>query len=293
MDNDKRKIQNLLNLLGDPDELIWHPIRDTIIQMGKTALPVLQEHWQSSDTPSLASRIQELIDEIQFNGLRTDWIQWWNSESGTLKEGVVLFSQIIDPDYNYSKLDRLIKPVANEIWIELSDKLTALEKTRIVNYILLEKLGLIPINNLDSKSKHLFIPSLLSTYSGHSLAISLLYCLLCRELSIPVYKAGNGEDSALAYIDTLNVDLTQVQILGDYPVFFYILPDHIGEIIGMKYYTEYLSKQFPTQRTDYKTISDKQFIRVMLQKLYNFYKEENKQEHLFKIKQLLSVSLNH
>lgn len=293
MGENKQEIKNLLSLIDDPDELIWHPIRDSIVQMGKAVLPIVQEHWQSADTPDLASRVQGLIDEIQFRELHTDWIQWWNSESGTLKEGAVLLYRIIDPEYNISQLESLIKPITNEIWIELSDKLTALEKTRIINYLIFEKRGLNPVSNLDSKSKHLFISALLLTGSGHPLVISLLYCLLCRELSIPVYKAGNGEDSALAYIDTFNVGQALIQILGDYPVFFYILPDQIGNVIGLKFYTDYLNEQFPTQKPDYKTITDKQFIRIILQKLHNLLKEENKQEHLFKIKQLLSVSLIH
>ena len=290
MDENQQDIKNLLSLLDDPDVKIWYPIRDTIFKRGKLALPILNEHWQSSHNPILASRVQELIYEIQFGELKAEWINWWNSNSGTLKEGVVLLGRIIDREFNLSQLENFVKPITSEIWIELSDKLTALEKIRIIIYFLFEKRSINSLNNFESKSKHLFIRNLLLTGAGHPLSISLLICLLCRDLSIPVYKAGNGEDPTLAYLDTQN-NVPLLKELDRYQTLFYISPDLSGEIFSKTQYIEYLQMQFPTQKLNYSAISDKLFIRVILQILQSFYKEEKNQKHLSEIKQLLSASI--
>lgn len=292
MDKSRQEIKNLLTLLDDPDDKIWQQIRSKVVQIGKVALPILHDYWQYASNSILASRIQEIIIEIQYGELLKDWVQWWKNESGTLKEGAALLGQIIDPEFNLSNLENLLKPFINEIWIELSDKLTALEKIRIVNYVFFEKTNLHSINIIDTKSKNLFVSNLLLTGSGHPLAISLLYNLLCRELSIPVYKAGNGENSALVYLNTQNLANPISRKLSDYPTFFYILPDSSGEMLGMRPYTEHLKNQFPTQKPDINPVGDKAFIRIILQKLHNLYVEEKKHIHLFIVKQLLSVSKN-
>jgi len=293
MDENQQNIKDLLSLLDDPDERIWYPIRDTIFKKGKLALPILNEHWQCSRNPILASRVQELIYEIQFGELKTEWIKWWNNNSGTLKEGVVLLGRIVDPEFNLSQLENLVKPIVNEIWIELSAKLTALEKIRIIIYFLYEKHSLNALTNFESKSKHLSIRNLLLTGNGHPLSISLLICLLCRDLSIPVYKSGDGEDPTLAYLDIHNNVVPLIKELSSYQTFFYISPDQSGEIFSKTQYIEYLQMQFPTQKFDFSAISDKLFIRVILQILQNLYKEEKNQKHLSEIKQLLSISIIH
>jgi len=289
MDEKALEIKDLLLLLDDPDELIWQTIRDRIMQTGSLALPILQEHWQSVNNPDTASRIQELINAIQFKELTRTWEKWWNSKSGTLMEGVVLLGKIIDPEINITVLEHLIKPIKDEIWIELSDKLTAIEKIRIINYLLFEKRGFKTIDSIDSKSRHLLLTNLLYTGSGHPLSVALLYVLLCRELSIPVYKAGNGENSTLVRLDVQDNTASLIYKLGNYSALFYILPDNNGEMIGKGAYADYLQNQFPTQKPAFEATTDKMFIRIILQKMHNLSEAENKQQHLLNIKQLLSV----
>lgn len=289
MDKDL-ELKNLLCLLDDPNENVWHPIRDTILRKGKSILKALQEEWQMAEDPLLAARINDLITIIQFGQLQDDWLDWWISNKGNLKEGWVLLSRVIDPDFNLERFEKLLKPIYNEIWIELSDKLTALEKVRVINYLLFEKHSLVVIKSINIKAKHMFVSNLLSSGSGHPMAIASLFCLLCRELSIPVYKVGNMENSGLAYLENYNIAIHTGLESGNSKALFYILPDKQGEIISQRQYADHFHQEFPSYILDLNLIPDKEFIRLILSELQFYYKEENNKLLLGKVNQLLSLS---
>ncbi len=290
MDENRSNIELLLRLIDDPDENVWHPIRETIIKGGKIHIPVLQEQWQNASNNIQASRIEELISDLQFNELQKAWIKWWNNNSATLKEGVTLVEQIIDPEFNLAQLETLLKPIKNKIWIELSDKLTALEKIRIINHFFFQQHGFVALDNTDSKAKNNYIRNIFLSGSGAPLSISLLYCLLCRELSIPVYKVGKGDNASLSFLNQ-NPGIHVIQNLSNYSSLFFILPDMQGKVIGQKQYIELSQVQYPTQTQEFELLSDKSFIRIILQKLYYSYKEEKNTRRLSQIKHLLSLSV--
>jgi hypothetical protein len=74
--------------------------------------------------------------------------------------------------------------------------------------------------------RHLFINNLLETRAGNSHALGMLYCLIARQLDLPVYGLVlPGEKFVMAWV---NEATTQMD--GEKQVSFYINPENKGGV---------------------------------------------------------------
>ncbi len=268
-------ISSLLKLADDPDESVWLSVRDKLLRLGYENIERLNEHWKTCDNSISAERIEGLISEIKSEQLTQEFSHWINSEDPAIKQGIILICRLLDPDFNNEELKRLVKPIERSIWLELSTKLTALEKVRIINHLLFEKQQITFKQNIDARSIHFFLPTLLKTRIGHPLTISLLFILLARELELPVFKVSSGDLAALVYLDAPEHLKIKFRNLSELNPLFYILLDHQIEIFGKSQFLQYLQHQYPTQNQNHNIVPDHKIIEIILLKLKYQYEEEN------------------
>ena len=73
---DEKQISALITLLDDPDKEVFNHVSLELRSLGNEIIPVLETQWEVADAPVLQKRIEELIHDIQFDDLLTDFDQW-------------------------------------------------------------------------------------------------------------------------------------------------------------------------------------------------------------------------
>ncbi|MGY8927075.1 MAG: hypothetical protein ACKVJC_07250, partial [Flavobacteriales bacterium] len=98
MDNDK-SILALVQLIDDPDDTIFEHVRDQLIGHGTTAIPFLENSWETEDYGLLfQSRIEDLIHEIQFLEVKNELQTWITSPNKDLLAGAIIISKYQYPN---------------------------------------------------------------------------------------------------------------------------------------------------------------------------------------------------
>ncbi|MCF8230370.1 MAG: hypothetical protein K9J24_15595 [Bacteroidales bacterium] len=123
-----KELNALIRLLDDPDENIYGQIREKIYTYGPEAIPRLEHAWENSFDNLIQERIENLIREIQFEGILSQMQNWRKNNSEDLLNGFLLMTRYQYPDVDTDKLSRQVAQVIQDVWLELNNELTALEK---------------------------------------------------------------------------------------------------------------------------------------------------------------------
>ena len=60
------RLKALINLLDDPDHLVFHTVRDELLKTRENIIPVLEEKWEESYDEFFQERIENIIHVVQF-----------------------------------------------------------------------------------------------------------------------------------------------------------------------------------------------------------------------------------
>src|SRR6185312_14362758 len=124
----KKEVTALISLLDDPDEKIFSTITSQLMNIGEKVIPVLEDAWEASLNPVLQTRIENIIHRIQYKKVFDSILKWKNENSDNLWEGALLVAKYMYPELEEEKLLKQVQIIKQDIWLELNDNLTALEK---------------------------------------------------------------------------------------------------------------------------------------------------------------------
>lgn len=230
----------LLVLIDDRDEEVYFAVRDRLLHAGPDILPVL-EHALSTSTSLLQhERLEMIINQLKLTKLIDRTTQWVNSEDKTLLEGWILASSIHHPAIAPEKIDLIISKIIGDIWLEINDSLTSLEKVSIINHIFYD-LYQFELNTPDIYApENCLVTNLLVSRKGNIISLSLLYCIIAQKLNLPIHFIEIGQYLFLGYYEPR----ISKEVYGENadPYLFYINMDHKGAIIGAKE-LEYLAHE--------------------------------------------------
>ena len=136
IENTHKELEALISLLEDPDNQVFDNVSNRLIELGEKVVPPLEKRWEITLKPDLQERIENVIRKIQFNALQRG-IDSWKSGGGTdLLFGAYLVARFQYPELLYEQLNEKIEKIKKDIWLELNNDLTALEKVKVINYFL-------------------------------------------------------------------------------------------------------------------------------------------------------------
>jgi regulator of sirC expression with transglutaminase-like and TPR domain len=241
-DQGQRELEALMSLLEDPDREVHDSVVDRLIELGEPAVSSLEKRWETTLRPDLQEKIENVIRQIQHNGLVRAMEAWRSAGGKELLHGAYLVSRFQYPDLEYDPLDRVVDRIRRDIWLELNNGLTALEKVRVINYFFYE------IHRFDKSLKQNHSPQLymvnhvLDTRRGSPVMLGLIYAELARRLELPIYGVNLPRNFVLCYYDP------------DYPddpdgILFYINPSDNGAVLGKKELSYFL-KQLKVEERD-------------------------------------------
>lgn len=280
---------SLIRLLDDPDEQVYQSVSKKIREIGPSMLPHLDALLKHAGNRVSHERIEELIRAIQFNELKKEVAYWVGDPKQDLMTGTWLLNRYQFPDLMIDDLRAAIKPIRDEIWLEINEKLTALEKVRIINTFLFEKLR-IRINEEHPESPgNNFIKRIVDTGKGNEISITLFYGLVCQELDLPVFVTQMPDYPILAYLSLHDQPVTGLNP-ALYDALFYINPSNLGTVHSQKDITDYLMrKSIPIEPVFYMPSRNSIFIRICLERLAVDYELAGSSRRFDEIQTLLGI----
>ncbi len=237
----REEIQALIQLLDDPNLEVNQTVTNRILEQGPTILPDLEAAWEGSMDPMHQDRIINLIQEIQTQYNHIQLQKWVRTEQYDLMKGVFLISRYQFPDLEIKELEIGFDRVIKDVWLELNNNLTALEKVRILNHIIFDVHGFTKNTKNFYSPQNSYINHVLETGKGNPISLAVVYSIIAQRLGLPIFGVNLPKNFILAYKDVLIAGSGFDEVAED--IFFYINPYNKGAVLGRKKLNIFLSNK--------------------------------------------------
>jgi len=201
-----KEIDALISLIDDPDISVYTHVRERIVSYGEEIIPRLENFWEiNSFGLEFQQRIEDIIHVIQFDAVYKSLERWSREGGSDLFEGALMVARYQYPDLDETDVRDKFSKLRQDIWLELNDELTALEKVKVFNHILFEVHGFRGNKKNYHAAQNSYINSVLETHKGNPLSLSIIYIVLAESLGVPVYGVNLPNHFILAYVDEFNI----------------------------------------------------------------------------------------
>ena len=287
---DNEKLHALISLLDDPDRTVFEMVEKEILAEDPVIIDQLEQIWETSLDELIQNRIENLIQQIQFNDTQKKIRNWANEQDVDLFEGCFLLARYQYPDLKLKKIKNKLRSISSDVWLEISNKLTSLEKITVLNHIFYD------VNKFSINLKNVLSPqncylnTVLETKKGNTISIAILYALIARELGFPIHFIDFPKNPLLAYIDG---EVAKKAHGENYEsdVLFYINPSNKGAIIGRKDLERFIKRNDQVEQDSmYEPCEDRAIVKKLLESLIESYESlgyQNKVEDLSRIVNML------
>lgn len=290
---DKQELNALISLLDDPDKDVFIHVREKLLSIGEKVVPALENVWEQSFDTGIQSKVENIIHEIQFNTTVQSLKEWALDHEQNLLTGAIIIAKYQYPDLNIDKLKRQIQQIRQDIWLELNDKLTALEQVKIINHILFD------VHNFSGNTQNYHAPqnsyinNVLESKKGNPLSLSLVYLIVAQDLKIPIYGVNLPEHFVLCYKDIhqlLSVKTKRDEEMMTKGILFYINPFSKGAVFGKGQLDIYLKKMdLKIEASHYQPCTNLEMIKRLLRNLVFSYKKLGYAEKQDEIQKMLDA----
>jgi len=288
---EEKELKSLIALLEDPDEEIFEAIRSKLLSLGSEAIPALESVWENTFNNQLQTRIEDVIQTIQFSFVKEELSHWANTGGLDLLAGTLLIARYQYPDLDEDNIRRQIELIKKDVWLELNPNLTAYEKVRVINHILFEVHGFTGNTTNYHAPQNSYINNVIESKRGNPLLLSILYSIIAQGLNIPIYGVNLPEHFILAYKDEYSsADDTEESIL------FYINPFSKGVVFSKREIDTFLKQlKLEPKAMFYESCSNIEILKRQLRNLIFSYEKlgyPNKSEDLKKLLDCLEYHSN-
>lgn len=288
--NNKHLIENkeitaLLQLIDDPDEDVYNTVSDKIISFGKDIIPNLENLWETISNEDTQERIELLIHRLHLRDLTAEFEEWKNGEANLL-QGAILVSKYHYPDMQPAQIMQEIEKLRRNMWLELNNYLTPIEKINVLNSIFYNYYKQKGVEISYESPDPFLINKTLETKKGNAISNGILLIVLCELLDIPVKAINIPRQFILGYFDEQYDILNPVGHSSE-KINFYIDPLN-GQMYSHKDIENYFKKlSVPPVTSYFRPISNKRIIQFLLEELSKCYDNDRNQ---YKMEELLALA---
>jgi len=287
------KTQALINLLDDPDQSVFRVVQEELVKRDARIIPALEEKWEHSIDEACQHRIENLIQYLHVKEIRRELKTWVKNENPSLIAGFNIVSMFLNPDLNFFRTERRIEEIRKDVWLELNDNLTSLEKITVLNHIFFEvhqfSISHAPNDSLNNYSLH----HLIESKSGDAYAVALLYTIIAGMLELPVYFIDFPRNPLLAYFNReIAIEAHGANI--DTDIIFYINTSNKGSITGRKELEYHLKKmKFTPDARYYNKGDNRVFILRLMSRMQKTFERSGSIEKAEIVYELKSIIADH
>ncbi|MGI4871582.1 MAG: transglutaminase-like domain-containing protein [Janthinobacterium lividum] len=179
------EIKALISLLDDPE--IAPQIQGEIQSLGEAIIPFLEESWEETLDPQQQQRLEDLIHQLQFEGLQQRLRVWRDASAQDLLEGMWLLNSYQYPDADLQALNRAIEQLRFEAWTLLRSEMHPGDQIQVLNHVIFRN------HKFSANTQHFHSPAnsmlqrVLETKRGNPLTLCVIYLLVAQRLDLPVF----------------------------------------------------------------------------------------------------------
>ncbi len=284
-----KELKALIHLLDEPDDKVFAAIHNKIISYGIDAVPLLEESSFSVSDINTQIRIESLISQIRSHDAFVKLKDWADHRSFDLLDAYCLISGLYQEEESTTANRKSIEKLYRDVWLEMNDELTALEKIRLVNHVFFDVYRFSGHQSDHASLPAYLLGSLLRMQSGNPLSMSVLYLIVSQKLGLPIFGVNLPHHFILAYMD----DTRLIKPAGDYTqeeVLFYINPFNKGAIFRKSEIELYVKQlNIKTRESFYLPCDNVTVIRRLLNEILVLHQENHKKDQAKTIRILLKA----
>ena len=282
-----KELKALISLLDDSDNEIVNIASSNIMNQGPAAIPELERAWETTLNETLQERLESVIQNIQFNEAKQSLRTWRDSGAENILEGVTYLAKFQFPDITLESIDKEIDKIKQDVWLELNNNLTALEKIKIINYIIFE------IHKFKRNSANFYSPQnsyinqVLETKRGNPISLAIVYLAVANKLNIPIYGVNLPKNFILAYKDEYRQCDSEDETED---ILFYINPYNKGAVLGKREIDYFIQQQqLEAKREYFMPCNNKDIIIRLINNLILSYRKLQFIDKIEKLNDLLGI----
>lgn len=204
----KNEIKALISLLDDSDYEVALHVEKQIVALGEGIIPYLEEEWEETLNSDLQKKIEDLIHNLQFEGLMARLKEWKENGAADLLEGMYLVNSYLYPDVEYATITKTIDQLYFDAWTHMKEDMHPYDQVKALNNVLFrEKRFTANTKNFHSPANSM-LHLVLETKRGNPLTLCVIYMTLAQRLNMPVY----GVNLPNLFILTYKLDGVQFYI---------------------------------------------------------------------------------
>jgi len=208
------ELEALISLLDDPDAKIYSEVKSKLISFGDEVIPHLENAWEASFDHLLQDRIEDIVHFLQFDSVKRNLTTWKNDKTHNLIDAAIIVAEHQYADINKEEITDFIDKVTQEVWLEMNDNLTALEKVKVLNHIIFEVYGFHGNKKNINSPQNSYINNVIETKIGNPITLSIVYLAICQKLNIPIYGVDVPQHFVLAYAEEFNEVLFYMNVFN-------------------------------------------------------------------------------
>jgi regulator of sirC expression with transglutaminase-like and TPR domain len=265
-------IEALVQLIDDPDELIYEHVRGQLLSIGSPALPFLESPWDKRYNQFLfQSRVETIIREIQFEEIKMQIKFWLDSPEKDLLDGAIIVARYANPDLDEDFVKKRIENIRRDIWLELNDNQTAFEQIKIFNSVFFGVHGFQGDLQNFLDPDYSLIDEVLLSKKGNPLSLSLIYSYIAQSLELPIFGVNLPNHFILAFMDE-NKSRFFINQHNEFGVLFYINVFAKGQLLDLQNIEDFLTENNLTKNREcYEPCSHSTIIKRMISNLIVSY----------------------
>lgn len=271
MSFERERLLALLHLIDEPDEDIWTDIRKSIIDVGELALDDLKGSYENALLDQIKERIEDLIFELSLQKAVREIETWCKLGQKSLLTGTIILERVLNPFFQEENTRKKIENIRFDIWLELSQGMSPLEKIKVFNNILFHVNG---FNRYLGNNPETLPPLLSHTVehrSGGDFTSTLIYILLGIGTDLPLKGFLLGKKLFLSYSNLGEEDY--IPFLSEDEPLFLIDPSSLGLVLSRQELTDAFS--LSSEELKKHVIDNKKILQLQLLYLLSFYRKEN------------------
>lgn len=236
----EKEINSLIKLLDDPDKDVFQMVSSRLIGRGLEIVPRLERAWEESRDLLTQQRLEDIIQDIQFRNVLEGFTGWIESGAVNLLEGAFWVAKYQYPDLELKEIEDELNKITRDIWLELNNNLTGLEKVRIVNHILYDVYKFSLNRTNIHAPQNSYINLVFEGKKTNAASMAIVYLCLAEELNLPVYAIRFPHTILLGYLDEY-IPQDQLKEKPENYLFF-LNPLNRGAVFGKKELEYYMQQ---------------------------------------------------
>lgn len=273
----------LLKLLDDPDPEVFTQIENKVVEIGPMALPYLNDAARKNADQLSDNRIKTLLQKIQYNKAEKAILDWKEKSNKSLIEAALIIAEFHYPELDSSLVLQKIEKLKRDIWLELNEEFTPLEKIHILNHVLYKIYRFTGNKTNISQPQNSMISDLMDKRQGNSVILGILYQEIAQSLDLPVHGVNLPENYILSYLNS-------EQMLSDSRVLFYINPFNNGIVFTREDIDTFISQlELDTESQFYEPCIPENTLLRLMNELIQSYELLGENEKIDDLRKLMKV----